>query len=121
LELKDIKPILEIESEPFFIDHFWLIFFLVLMMVAVFLIYKRGSKNRDKNNLLSLKNINLDNQKSASYRLTLEGKKFVTPQNRHIYTEMTKLLERYKYKKDVPPFSGDTIASIKAFLDSIDG
>jgi hypothetical protein len=126
IPLHDIKPLLEIQDYSFY-------YFLALMIVGglillalLYLLYRyfvqRNRRNIKKEHYKILKGINLAETKKAAYLLTQYGATFKDDSPRHLktYNEMVEKLERYKYKKSVDAFDGETRRVIELFRGMID-
>ncbi len=119
IPIRDIKPNAEI------IDIWWYIFLSVsvliiitaLMLIALYL--KNKKKNYKKTLLKQLKNLPFNDSKTTAYMFTSLAKAFVTENNIKEYEEIVKMLETYKYKKEVPPLDEKTKEKIIDFIKRI--
>jgi hypothetical protein len=115
IPIRDIKPNVEI------IDYYFIgfvIFLVALFIVLIFFLLKKR-KNPKREIYLKLKNINFNNSKEAAYQFTKLARVFVNDENKEIYKEILNSLEKYKYKKNVPPMSEEDIKKIQNFIKEI--
>lgn len=126
IPLHDIKPLLEVQDYSFY-------YFLVLMGVvtivilgSIYLLYKHFREKRKfnlrKEHFKLLQDIDLNETKSAAYRLTEYGATFANDSERHqkTYHDMVEKLEKYKYKKSVDDFDSETLRVIELYRGIID-
>jgi len=126
IPLHDIKPLLEVQDYSFY-------YFLVLMGVvtivilgSIYLLYKHFREKRKfnlrKEHFKLLQDIDLNETKSAAYRLTEYGATFANDSERHqkTYHDMVEKLEKYKYKKSVENFDSETLRVIELYRGIID-
>ncbi len=126
IPLHDIKPLLEVQDYSFY-------YFLVLMGVvtivilgSIYLLYKHFREKRKfnlrKEHFKLLQDIDLNETKSAAYRLTEYGATFANDSERHqkTYHDMVEKLEKYKYKKSVDDFDSETLRVIELYRGMID-
>ncbi len=118
--LKDIKPLVEIPDSSFIIFSITLGLIAVFVLITLFFVwryfYKKRLPNRKKEYLKILQNMNLSNTKESAYLITKYGRALANePKKREILDELIKLLEEYKYKKDV---DGEFKKEIKEYFDT---
>jgi len=109
-ELRDIKGLIEVEDYSLYI----FIAIVVISLVILYFIIKKLlslKPSLQKKAKKELKNIDLSDSKTASYKLTKYGK--------ILKDEEFEYLEKYKYKKKVKEFNKDDLEKIKGFLDAI--
>ena len=114
LNLRDIKPNVEI------VDYEWWIFItfvILLTLILIYFIYKY-IKNRKKVDiaLLKLKNLDFENPKKTAYEFSRYAKEFLNENNKKLFEEIEKELVKYKYKPDVPPLSREIKEKISEFI-----
>jgi len=125
-QLRDIKPLLEIPDNSFYI-YWGLIGFGALLLVAIlFFIAKRLWENRkvnlEKKYLSELKKINWNDTKKAAYTATHYARLLATDdRRRELFAQLEPMLERYKYKKTVGEADEDTINQFNLFVKVADG
>jgi hypothetical protein len=117
IPIRDIKPNVEIIDYQFIV--FIVIILILLIIFSLFLIKKLKKSNPKKKLLEKLKNLDFSNSKKTAYEFTALARNFVNEENRAKYEEIAKSLERYKYKKEVPPLSETDIEKIKNFIKEI--
>ena len=113
IPIKDIKPNVEI------VDYYFLAF-IVLMVISIIavIIFLLKRKKTKKFNLL--KDLDFNDAKKTAYDFTLLARNFVNENNQKEYEEIVKMLEKYKYKKEVPPLDNEVKEKIISFLKDID-
>jgi c-di-AMP phosphodiesterase-like protein len=117
IPIRDIKPNVEIIDYEFI--AFIVIVLILLIIFIIFLIKKLKKKNPKKEILEKLKNLDFNDAKKTAYEFTKLAIIFVNEENKKEYEEIVKLLEKYKYKKKVPPLSKTDIEKIKNFIKEI--
>jgi uncharacterized membrane protein YhiD involved in acid resistance len=117
IPIRDIKPNVEIIDYQFI--AFIAVILILLIILGIFLIKKLKKSNPKKRILEKLKNLDFTNSKKTAYEFTDLARNFVNEENKVKYEEIVKLLERYKYKKVVPPLSEKDIEKIKNFIKEI--
>jgi uncharacterized membrane protein YhiD involved in acid resistance len=117
IPIKDIKPNVEIIDYQFIV--FIAIILIFLIILGVFLIKKLKKANPKKKLLEKLKNLDFNNSKKTAYEFTELARNFVNEENKTKYKEIVKSLEKYKYKKEVPPLSQEDIQNLKKFIKEI--
>lgn len=124
LEIHDIKPLVEIPDNSFFI-FLALIFlgFILLISLIFFVIKKLKNKkyNPRKETLKLLQNIDYTNSKEASYKISKYLRSLAqTPKEKKFADEIIEKLEQYKYKKNVEDFDKQIIGKIDIFMENLD-
>jgi len=117
IPIRDIKPNVTI-IDYWFIGCVGLIFILFIIFV-LFLYKKLKKKNTKKEILKKLQNLNFNDPKKTAYEFTFLIRHFLNDDNKKEYEKIIKNLEKYKYKKEVPPMSKEDIESIKNFIKEI--
>ncbi|MFV0561841.1 hypothetical protein [Malaciobacter mytili] len=124
LKINDIKDLVIIPDYSFFIYTFLLIIATFAAIIILFLIVKKFL-NRKKTAyelaIINLKNIDLENSKTASYLITKYAKEVLNDdRSKKLYYELLESLENYKYKKEVSKFDKKTLEQFRRFMDSLD-
>ncbi len=119
--LRDIKDIVQIPDMSFYIFLSIVIVAVVLLLVLVFyvvgLIKKRG-KSKRKLYIQKLKHIDIKDAKKAAYDITKYARKLAkTKEEKGIYEQLLRELERYKYVKNPPKFDEKSKKYLKLFLE----
>ena len=121
-KLRDIKDIVEVNEYSFEILLAIIFFSLVLLFVIWYLFKNRRKKRRKLTKkeiaLQNLKNINYENTKELVYTFTQNAYLFVDEKNQDEFEKIENLIERYKYKKDIPQMQ-DEKELIKEFVKKI--
>ncbi len=125
-ELRDIKPLLEIPDNSYYI-------FLALVFIAVGMVmlmigllikkfWKKKAINMQKVYFEEFKNLDWTNVKASAYEATELGRKLTLKNDRakEIYTQLIPMLEAYKYKKEVPLLDKDTLKQYNLLVHIID-
>jgi len=124
-ELRDIKPLLEIVDSSYYI-YVGLVFVSVFLIIsAVVFIGRNLWLNRQRSigelYLERLKSIDWSDSKRASYDITYLAYHFIDNERvQEIYSQTIPMLEKYKYKKEVPPVDNETIRQYELLVHVID-
>jgi len=120
LQLKDIKPLIEIPDTSLYL--YWGLIFLgtVLATALGYFLYRkmRFGKKEDKERqyLEALNTIDWSSPKKAAYRATYYGRLLATDERRKgIYSQMLPLLEKYKYKKETEKADEETMNQFEIY------
>jgi hypothetical protein len=123
INLHDIKPLLEINDNSFYIYFFLLSLIIILLLISCFLLisfFKSKKVNLHKQYLKKLRHLDLDDTKYSAYCITKYGRLLTrNPREEKILQELIEDLHQYKYKKEVHTLSKNTKAKIEIFLDTI--
>ncbi len=124
LKINDIKDLVIIPDYSFFIYTFLLILATLITIIILFLIFKKFL-NRKKTAyeiaVINLKNIDLEDSKTASYLITKYAKDVLNDdRSKKLYFELSENLENFKYKKEVSKFDKKTLEQFRRFMDSLD-
>ncbi len=111
--LKDIKPLLEIPDNSFYIYWGLIIFVSLLILAILFFIAKRFWDKRKinlaKGYLEKLKAIDWKDAKISAYEATHYARLLATDERRkELFSQLEPMLEQYKYKKEVDKVDHDT-------------
>jgi len=124
-QLKDIKPLLEIPDNSFYI-YWGLIVFASLLVVAIlFFAAKRLWENRKinlaKGYLEKLKAIDWKDAKQSAYEATHYARLLATDERRkELFSQLEPMLEQYKYKKEVDAVDHDTQNKFNLYVQVAD-
>jgi hypothetical protein len=125
LNLKDIKPLLEIPDNTFYI-YWGLILFvsLLLMGIFIFLVKKFWAKRKEnlpKRYLESLKSIAWEDTKKSAYEATHYARLLATDERKkEIFSKLEPMLEQYKYKKVVDALDAETKKKFDLYVQVAD-
>ncbi|WP_428025742.1 hypothetical protein [Arcobacter sp.] len=124
-ELK-INGLKELETIPDISFYMFLLLITVCIIITsllIYLIYKffKNRKNPRKQYYEILKNIDLNNTKTAAYEITKYTKMLAHNERElKLADELISMLEEYKYKKEVKKFENDVIQKYELFMENID-
>jgi len=112
--LKDIKPLLEIPDNSFYLYWGLIIFVSLLLLGILFFVAKRFWDNRKinlaKGYLEKLKTIDWKDAKQSAYEATHYARLLATDERRkELFSQLEPMLEQYKYKKEVNEVDHDTV------------
>lgn len=124
LKLHDIKNLLEINENSFFL-FLLLIFIGVLLFVFLILFILRFIKNKKQNDkkiyFNKLQKLDFSKSKQCAYTITKYGRLLVNNEReKKILEELIEELNEYKYKKEVKTIDEQLKAKISNFLDILD-
>ena len=122
LPIRDIKPLLKI---PDFSIYFFVALLVVSALLALVLFWwvrrwmgSRGSVDPRIGWLEKLERIDFSDPKRAAYTMTKYGRLLAEDKRRQeIMAQLVPRLEKYKYKKEVPPLDEETIRFMKLFIE----
>ena len=124
-QLRDIKPLLEIPDNSYYI-YWGLIDLAVFLAVAIlFFVAKKLWDNRKvnlaKGYLLSIKKIDWKDTKKSAYEATNYARLLATDERRkELFSQLEPMLEQYKYKKEVEEVDQDTQNKFNLYLQVAD-
>ncbi len=124
-QLRDIKPLLEIPDNSFYL-YWGLIGFGVLLLSAVlFFVLKKLWENRQANlakgYLERLKAINWQDTKKSAYEATHYARLLATDERRkELFSQLEPMLEKYKYRKEVEDVDQDTLNKFNLYVKVAD-
>ena len=124
-QLRDIKPLLEIPDNSFYIYWGLIGFFAFLIIVILFFVAKKFWENRKENlakkYLAELKKIDWKESKESAYKATHYARLLATDERRQeLFSQLEPMLEQYKYKKVVDAVDQDTINQFNLFVKVAD-
>jgi hypothetical protein len=124
-QLKDIKPLLEIPDNSYYIYWGVIIFVVILLLGILFFVAKKFWDNRKENlakgYLKKLKEIEWKDTKKSAYEATHYARLLATDERREkLFEELEPLLEQYKYKKEVESIDEETRKRFNLFVQVTD-
>ncbi len=124
LKINDIKDLVIIPDYSYFIYIFLLLVASLIIIIIIFLVVKKlfnRKKTIYKLAYENLRNIDLENSKTAAYLITKYSKNVLKDEkSKKLYYELLENLEKYKYKKEVSKFDEKTLEQFRNFMDSLD-
>jgi len=123
--LKDIKPLLEIPDNSFYIYWGLIILVSLFVLAILFFIVKRLWDNRKinlaKGYLEKLKAIEWKDTKQSAYEATHYARLLATDERRkELFSQLEPMLEQYKYKKEVDKVDHDTQNKFNLYVQVAD-
>ena len=123
--LKDIKPLLEIPDNSFYIYWGLIVFASLLVLAILFFVAKRFWDNRKinlaKGYLEKLKAIDWKDAKQSAYEATHYARLLATDERRkELFSQLEPMLEKYKYKKEVDAVDQDTLNRFNLYVQVAD-
>ena len=124
-QLKDIKPLLEIPDNSFYIYWGLIIFAALLLFAILFFMGKKILENRKinlaKGYLQKLKAIDWKDPKKSAYDATHYARLLATDERKkELFTQLEPLLEKFKYKKQVSEVDQDTLNRFNLYVQVAD-
>ena len=124
-QLKDIKPLLEIPDNSYYIYWGLIAFGTLLLLGILFFVAKRLWDNRKvnlaKGYLAKLKAIDWKDAKHAAYEATHYARLLATDERRkELFSQLEPMLEKYKYKKEVDEVDHDTQNKFNIYVQVAD-
>ena len=124
-QLRDIKPLLEIPDNSFYIYWGLIGFFTLLVAAALFFAVKKLWESRKENlakkYLAELKKIDWNDSKASAYRATKYARLLaVDERRRELFSQLEPMLEKYKYKKTVEDIDQETRNQFNLFVKVAD-
>ena len=126
IQLHNIKPIVEVDEYSFYYLLGFSALALLLLAGLIYLFVKwyktKNRYNKRKDYLKKLKKLDLKDAKKSAYAITFYGGVFKDDSPRHteMFKNLTKRLEKYKYKKDVEKLDKETLGYIELYKEMID-
>lgn len=122
--LNDIKPLIEIPDNSFFIFIVLVFVLFILFLIIVFFVIKL-IKNRKKSSrkiyFEILKNVDFNDSKNAAYTITKYSKLLVKNEREiSLCNELIEELSIYKYRKNVPQIDNKIKAKFENLMEIID-
>jgi len=124
-ELRDIKPLLEIPDNSYYIYLAIVGVLAILVLSIIYFLVKRFILNRKESQeqkyLKRLKSIDWSDAKSSAYLVTYLGRKLAKDsRSKEIYSQILPLLERYKYRAEVPSVDDETLKQYELLVHVLD-
>jgi hypothetical protein len=126
IKIRDIKPLMEVPDQSFYIFMGVLLLSLIIIAGGSYL-FLRWFKTRKRQNLRKstyqkLLHVDLQDPKRAAYEVTEFGLFFRDDSQRtqEMYDNLVTRLEKYKYKKLVEPIDMETQSYIELYQGMID-
>ncbi|HIP18113.1 MAG TPA: hypothetical protein EYG78_02120 [Sulfurovum sp.] len=124
-QLKDIKPLLEIPDNSFYIYWALIIFVILLGLAILYFMGKKFWENRKinlaKGYVEQLKAIDWKDAKKSAYDATYYARLLATDERRkELFSQLEPLLEQYKYKKQVSEVDQDTLNRFNLYVQVAD-
>lgn len=124
LKLYDIKPLVDVPDISVFAFIALLGMggvLLLLLLYMLFIFIKQRKKNERKEYFEILENLNLEETKHAAYSITKYGRLLAqSDREKKFFYLLLETLDEYKYKKEVKPFSQNTLIKYENFMEEID-
>ena len=123
--LRDIKPLLEIPDNSFYIYWGVISFGVLLALSVLFFVLKKfwqmRKANLAKGYLASLKAIDWVNAKESAYQATHYARLLASDERREkLFEQLVPLLDQYKYKKEVDAVDEETLKYYNLFVQVAD-
>ena len=124
-ELRDIKPLLEIHDTSYYIYLAIIGVIALLVLSIIYFVVKKFILNRKESQaqkyLRQLKRIDWSDAKSSAYLVTYLGRKLVKDgRSKEIYTQILPMLEKYKYRVQVPSVDDETLRQYELLVHVLD-
>ncbi len=124
-QLKDIKPLLEIPDNSFYVYWGLIVVGILLLAGILFFIAKRVWENRKinlaKSYLEKLKEIDWKDAKQSAYEATHYARLLATDdRKKELFSQLEPMLEQYKYKKEVNEVDSDTQNKFNLYVQVAD-
>lgn len=123
LKINSIKDLETIPDISFYLFLLLIIISLILLGSLVYLLYKhfKNKNNPRKKYYKILKEIDLNDTKTAAYKITKYIKKLARNDREiKLAEELISELESYKYKKNVERFNNNIHQKYELFMENID-
>ena len=124
-ELRDIKPLLEIPDSSYYIYLALMGLFALLLLAILYFVAKKFLLNRKENEtkkyLQQLKKVDWSDAKSSAYLVTYLGRNLVHDERtEEIFNQILPLLEKYKYRAEVPSVDDETLKQYELLVHVLD-
>ena len=124
-QLKDIKPLLEIPDNSFYIYWALIIAGVLLLLAIIYFAAKKFWENRKvnlaKGYVEKLKSLDWKDAKESAYDATYYARLLATDERRkELFSQLEPLLEQYKYKKEVDSVDQDTLNRFNLYVQVAD-
>ena len=124
-ELRDIKPLLEIPDNSYYIYLSIVGVLAILGLSIIYFLVKRFILNRKESQeqkyFKRLKSVDWSDAKSSAYLVTYLGRKLAKDKRaKEIYSQILPMLEKYKYRAKVPPVDDETLRQYELLVHVLD-
>ena len=124
-ELRDIKPLLEIQDTSYYIYLAIVVVLAISGLSIIYFLVKRFILNRKESQeqkyFKRLKSIDWSDAKSSAYLVTYLGRKLAKDKRaKEIYSQILPMLEKYKYRAQVPPVDDETLRQYELLVHVLD-
>ncbi len=124
-QLKDIKPLLEIPDNSFYLYWGLIVLAVLIVLILVYFIVKKLWRQRKinlaKGYLEKLKAIDWHDTKKSAYDATHYARLLATDERRkELFYQLEPMLEKYKYKKEVDEVDQDTLNRFNLYVQVSD-
>jgi len=124
-QLRDIKPLLDIPDNSYYIYWGLITFAILLGVLLFFIVAKKLWENRKvnlaKGYLEALKKIDWNDTKKSAYQATHYARLLATDERRkELFSQLEPMLEKYKYKKEVDTVDQDTKNKFNLYVQVTD-
>jgi hypothetical protein len=124
-QLRDIKPLIDIPDNSYYIYWGLIVFVTVLVFVGLFFLLKKlwdkRKANLAKGYLESIKKIDWVDTKKSAYEATHYARLLATDEKRkELFSQLEPMLEAYKYKKVVNEIDKDTQNKFNLYVQVAD-
>jgi len=124
-QLRDIKPLLDIPDNSYYIYWGLITFAILLGVLLLFFVAKKLWENRKvnlaKGYLEALKKIDWNDTKKSAYQATHYARLLATDERRkELFSQLEPMLEKYKYKKEVDTVDQDTKNKFNLYVQVAD-
>ncbi|WP_456404919.1 hypothetical protein [Hydrogenimonas sp.] len=122
IPIRDIKPLVPIPDISIYLFAALLAVGVLLFAAAAIFVWRRWRRRRSVDPriewLRRLDRIDYRDPKKAAYLMTRYGRLLAEDKRRQeILSQLLPRLERYKYRKDVPPLDDETKRYMKLFIE----
>ncbi len=125
MTIRDIKPLIEIPDNSFYIYWGLIIFSLFLIISIIFFLilnwWRVRKINLAKGYVEKLKEINWKDTKASAYSATYYSRLLATDDRRQkLFEQLNPMLDKYKYKKKVDSIDDETMKYFNLFVQVTD-
>ncbi len=122
IPIRDIKPLIPIPDISFYLFAALVLSGVLVLSAAVIYLWRRWHRGRKIDPRLEwlerLERIDYSDAKRAAYLMTRYGRLLAEDKRRQeIMEQLLPRLQRYKYKKSVPPLDEETKRFMKLFIE----
>ena len=124
-KLRDIKPLLEIPDSSYYIYLALMGLLALLLLGVLYFVIKKFLLNRKESQaqkyLQRLKRVDWSDAKSSAYLVTYLGRNLAQDERtEEIFNQMLPLLEKYKYRAEVPSVDDETLKQYELLVHVLD-